>query len=179
MFVWGDNGRVMEDAVTSRDDYPCAKCNYRGRLLLYTEQVQRMAFFVIPLGGWRDFGGVMVCPACADRSFLKKRKFRDVGKIIGGPELMSARHEIGLAIERIRLTPTDPLPSDSAAGDEVTYSLAGSTAADRDRLAGALRNAGIPFRIDDHELIIDRERESAVDELMERLYDSIFLDEQR
>lgn len=177
MFVWGDKGRVMEDAVTSRDDYSCTKCNYQGRLLLYTEQVQRLAFFVVPLGGWRDFGGVMVCPACADRSFLKKRKFREVAKIVGGPELVNARHEIGLAMERVRVGPAEP--SSSPGRDGVTYDLAGSTSADRDRLAGALRNAGIPFRIDDRELIIDHDHESAVDELMERLYDTIFLDEQR
>ncbi len=172
----------MEDAVTSRDDYACAKCDYRGRLLLYTEQVQRMAFFVITLGGWRDFGGVMVCPACADRSFLKKRKFREVAKIVAGPELVIARQEIGLAMERV-VVPAEPVSSDPAFTEiadesEVTYNLAGSTPADRDRLAGALGNAAIPFRIDDHELIIDPDQESAVDELMERLYDTILLDEQ-
>ena len=93
VFIWGSKGRVQADAVTRDKTYRCPKCSYLGRLLLYRRQKQSTVYFV-PVGGWRNDGGALVCPACGTVSQLSRRKYGAIDKIDSGPELVRARAEI-------------------------------------------------------------------------------------
>ena len=64
MVFWsGTKSRGQIDGVTVDRDYTCKKCAYTGHLLLRLLE-QKRTVYSIPVSGWNEKGGWLVCPAC-------------------------------------------------------------------------------------------------------------------
>jgi predicted RNA-binding Zn-ribbon protein involved in translation (DUF1610 family) len=88
---WGSKSQGQIDAVTFDEDFTCPKCGYVGPLLLRLLKQKTAIFSIIPLTGWRDKGGWMVCPACGNTAKqISKRKYRAMQKFDSGPEFVQA-----------------------------------------------------------------------------------------
>ncbi len=101
MVYWSSNkSRGQIDGVTVDDDYRCPKCTYTGHLLMRLLE-QKKTVYSIPVSGWNEKGGWLVCPACGNQAKqLSKRKYRALPKVDAGPELVAGLQQVDDAVKR-------------------------------------------------------------------------------